>query len=121
MKQELCHLPMFLRWRCLTHECGSYNFSQLVRHDIDSCEIIREETVGIIKPKSFGGYKGDLGRTYISEYQEEIRSKQKNESKLQKWLAWRAKKLRQIYRYKKRFANYSKRVQQYQRKENQKR
>ena len=117
MKQELQHLPIFLRWRCLTHECGSYNFCQLVRHDIDSCEIIREETVGVIKPKSFGGYKGDLGRTYIAEYHDEIRQKQKSESKLQQWLTWRAKKLREIYRYKKRFANTYKRIQQYQRKE----
>ena len=114
------HPRMFLRWRCLTHECGSYNFTQLVRHEISSCEIIREETVGVVKPKTFGGYKGDLGRSHIPEYLEEIRQKQINDSYLTKWLAYRAKRIREIYRYR-RNANTYQTIRFNQRKKNQKR
>ena len=118
MEQQLQHLPVFTRWRCITHDCGSYNFNQLIRHEIESCEILREATVGVIKPKSFGGYKGDVGRSHLQEYQDQVRDQQINESKVQRWLAWRAKELRRIYRYKRRFANQYKRIQQYQRKKN---
>ena len=114
------HERMFLRWRCLTHGCGSYNFNQLIRHEIHSCEIIREQTVGVVKPKSFGGYKGDLGRGHIKEYQEEVRQQQIDDGRLAQWLAYRAKKIREIYRYR-RNANPYQTIRFNSRKKNQKR
>jgi len=118
MEQQLQHLPIFSRWRCLTHDCGNYNFNNMIRHEIDSCDIISEETVGVVRPKSFGGFGGDTSRRYLQEYQDQVRDQQINESKVQRWLAWRAKELRRIYRYKRRFANQYKRIQQYQGKKN---
>jgi len=93
------HLQVFNRWRCITHDCGSYNFNQLVRHEIPTCDITTEETVGVIKPKTFGGKNGDLGRAFIPDHQESIRQKQKDESKITKWLVYRTRRIREIYRY----------------------
>ena len=94
------HLQIFTRWRCTTHDCGSYNFNQLVRHEVSSCDIIRENTVGVIKPKSFGGYNGDLGRAYIKEYQDGLREKQIQDNVLKDWLKYREKSYRETYRHK---------------------
>ena len=55
---------IFLRWKCLTHACGSYNFNNLNRHEMHDCKVIREETVGIVKPKTYGGHNGDVSRKW---------------------------------------------------------
>jgi hypothetical protein len=99
---------MFNRWRCITHECGSYNFNTLLRHEINSCNIVIERTCGIIKPKTFGGYNGDLSRGYIPEYREQIREKEIERSQMNKWIDYTIKKRRE-------FANKHKRLLLYQR------
>ena len=79
------HLPLFERWICLTHNCGSYNFNMKGRHEIESCNIITEVTVGIIKPKTFGGYNGNVSRHYLPEWQEAARRNDLEKHALTKW------------------------------------
>lgn len=67
------HLPMFIRWHCLTHNCGSYNFNRLGKHEMPWCDIVKEETVGILYPKTFGGVNGNVGRHYFRDWQEYAR------------------------------------------------
>lgn len=67
----------FTRWNCLTHQCGSYNFNMLGRHEMPWCNIILQETNGIIKPKTFsnpdiGGCNGNISRHYYPDWQEEV-------------------------------------------------
>lgn len=64
--------PIFSRWTCVTHKCGSYNFNAIMRHTIygegaNDCDIYREETIGIIKPKTFGGVNGDIGKQHFTD------------------------------------------------------
>ena len=62
------HKPIFPRWRCNVHKCGSYNFNMLIRHETPWCEISTEHTVGVVKPKTFGGYNGDLSRKFLKDW-----------------------------------------------------
>lgn len=55
---------IFSRWVCKTHNCGSYNFNLVGKHEMDNCDITREDTVGVVKPKTFGGRNGDLHRKW---------------------------------------------------------
>lgn len=67
LEKKIVHFStpqLFLRWVCKIHKCGSYNFNNLIRHEMDNCDIENEETVGIIKPKTFGGYNGDVSRKW---------------------------------------------------------
>ena len=100
---------MFSRWRCLTHYCGSYNFNQLGRHSINGCDIVKENTVGIIKPKTYGGFNGDLGRGFIKEYLEMLRQGQIQESAIARWNKFKVKndkKFKRIQRYKRKYNSY---------------
>lgn len=58
---------IFTRWKCLTHKCGSYNFTNLHRHLMNNCEIIEEKTLGIVRPKTYGGYNGDVSRHFFQK------------------------------------------------------
>jgi len=62
------HLPIFTRWICRKHNCGSYNFNNLGRHEMPWCDIVTEDTAGIIRPKTFGGYNGDVSRHYFKDW-----------------------------------------------------
>lgn len=64
------HLPMVNRWKCLVHNCGSYNFNNMDRHEMPWCKIITEQTVGVILPGTFGGYNGNLSRQYFKDWHE---------------------------------------------------
>lgn len=81
------HLPVFTRWVCKKHKCGSYNFNQLLRHEMPWCDIITEDTVGVIKPKTFGnpGGKGDLNRDKFPDWVEYSR---RNDVDLHKMVSW---------------------------------
>jgi len=96
------HLPVFIRWRCTVHNCGSYSFDNLASHEIDSCNIIREETVGVLKPKTWGGMNGNVSRHYVKEWIADCRDKQMEENKILQWIYYRKKviKKRYIDRYK---------------------
>lgn len=103
----MTHGRLFGRWRCITHDAGSYNYNQLLRHEIDSCDIITEYTVGIVKPKTFGGFNGDISRQYLPEYIEDIQKKELERAALQKWDGFIEKK---------KHANKFKRIYKHQRK-----
>lgn len=54
---------VFTRWICKTHHCGTYNVNNMFfRHLMKDCEIKSQETLGIIRPATFGGINGDIGR-----------------------------------------------------------
>jgi len=57
--------PIFNKWHCRTHKCGSYNVQNLSRHEMDDCDIYWEQTEGIVRPKTYGGYNGNVGRQYF--------------------------------------------------------
>lgn len=112
------HSLVWNRWRCVTHDCGSYNFNSLIRHEIHSCKILTESTVGIIKPKTFGGFHGDLGRGYLHDFQEELRYKQSQESALKKWKEYRDKHDYWDFKYPRRYDKDIKRIFRHSRKKN---
>lgn len=79
------HLPMFTKWKCLKHNCHSYNFNMLGRHEMPWCEIITEVTVGIVKPKTSGGLNGNLGKHYFPDWIEYV---QKNDMEIHAIKSW---------------------------------
>ena len=98
------HLPIFTKWHCKTHNCGSYNMNALNRHYWDSCDIDYENTVGVIKPKSYGGFNGDLGRDNFKEWQLELKQKDKRKHAISNWNKYskskqRPKRKRHAHRY----------------------
>jgi len=80
------HLRIFTRWRCLTHNCGSYSTGNFTHHVWDECEIVYEDTVGIVKPKTFGGFNGDVSRKHFPEWKKYTNKKV---NRLQKIKAWK--------------------------------
>ena len=61
------HKPqVFLRYLCKTHDCGTYSVGNMMnRHVMDDCVVITQETLGIIRPATFGGLNGDIGRIHF--------------------------------------------------------
>ena len=58
--------PVFTRYICKTHNCGTYNVTNMMfRHSMKSCEIVVQQTLGIIRPATYGGHNGDIGRRYF--------------------------------------------------------
>lgn len=99
-KQQYCHPPLFKRWRCLTHDVGSYNFNWLVKHVIDDvCEVITDITVGVVKPKTYGGLNGNIGRDNFPEWHQKIRLAQSHKSIKEKWEKFLIKQRREIQRH----------------------
>lgn len=80
------HLRIFTRWRCITHNCGSYSMNNLIRHEMETCEIVYEDTVGVVKPKTFGGHNGDVSREYFPDWK---RLQNKKRDRLDKIKAWK--------------------------------
>lgn len=115
------HLPVFPRWRCIEHDCGSYSFSNLSNHQIDSCIILREETVGVVRPKTWGGFNGNVSRHYMKEWINECRNKQMEENKILQWILYRKKMIKRKYINKYKNANRYQRVQKNQGKESKRR
>ncbi len=99
------HLPMWPRWKCLTHDCGSYNFGSLGRHEMPWCNIIKEHTIGIMKPKTFGGHNGDLGRNWFKDWHDYNNRHHINKKIIQTW-----KEKQKLIGRKGRYAYRSKRI-----------
>jgi len=58
--------PIFTRYICKTHNCGTYNVtSMMFRHVMKPCIIVTQQTLGIIRPATFGGHNGDISRKYF--------------------------------------------------------
>lgn len=54
---------VFKRYICTVHKCGTYSVnSMFFRHLMKTCDIKTQETLGIIRPATFGGVNGDIGR-----------------------------------------------------------
>ncbi len=116
MRQQ--HGRLFNRWRCTEHNVNAYDFNQLHRHCIDEiCNIITEQTVGVIKPKSFGGYHGDLSRKFLPEWEAIQKQKQMVDSMKAKFDSFRKRQQKRIYRYRKNDKN-TQRIFRDKRKEN---
>ncbi len=53
----------FTRYICETHNCGTYNVHNMYyRHMMKDCVFRQQETLGIIRPATYGGVNGDIGR-----------------------------------------------------------
>lgn len=58
--------PTFVRYICETHHCGTYNVNLMMfKHIMKDCIIKEQETLGIIRPATFGGYNGDISRKFF--------------------------------------------------------
>ena len=98
--KQYCHPPMFTRWRCLTHDAGSYNFNWLLRHDIENvCEIITDVTVGVVKPKTYGRPNGDIRRSNYPEWSQKVKLEQSHKAIKEKWELYIKKKREDIKRF----------------------
>ena len=52
----------------MTHNCGTYNLTYMeTAHAMPDCDIIFEQTLGVVKPKTFGGRNGDISRVYFQK------------------------------------------------------
>jgi len=97
---QYCHPPLFNRWRCLTHDAGSYNFNWLVKHVIDDvCEIVTDITVGVIKPKTYGTENGNICRDQYPEWHQKMRLSQSHKAIKEKWELYIRKERENIKRY----------------------
>ena len=97
---QYCHPPMFNRWRCLTHDAGSYNFNWLLRHDIEGvCEIVTDITVGVVKPKTYGRPDGNIKRDQYPEWHQLVKLKQSHKAIKDKWQLYITKKREDIQRF----------------------
>ncbi len=116
MRQQ--HGRIFSRWRCTEHDAGSYNFNNMHRHIIDDlCVIVIEDTVGVIKPKTFGGYNGDVSRKFLPEWENIQKQKQMVDSMKAKFDSFRKRQQKRIYRYRRNDKN-TQRIFRDKRKEN---
>jgi len=96
------HLRMFSRWKCLTHNAGSYNFNALNRHFIENVCLIHEDvTVGVVKPKTFGGVNGDVGRHHYPEWHQLQKLKQQEHLMKDKWSTFLERKRLEIVKTRK--------------------
>ena len=99
-EQQYCHPPLFNRWRCLTHDAGSYNFNWLLRHDIENvCEIVTDITVGVVKPKTYGREDGDIRRDRYPEWAQKTKLAQSHKAIKEKWENYLTKKRDDIRHY----------------------
>lgn len=64
----------FTRYICKTHNCGTYNVGKMYNtHEMKDCVIIEQVTLGIIRPATFGGLNGDIGRGHFLGVNEIVR------------------------------------------------
>ena len=81
---------------------------------MSTCDLVSEDTVGVCKPKTFGTVSGELSRSFFNDWTKEIRAKEMERSAVRKWIAYRAKQVKEYYR--KKYANRSQGIQRYKRK-----
>jgi hypothetical protein len=100
---------MFWRWRCLKHGCRSYNFNLLNKHEFDNCDIVKDMTVGIVKPKTTGGVNGDISRNNYPDWIELCKFKENQKRLSDKWNTFIENRRIEISKFKKN-ANRSRRL-----------
>ena len=62
---------IFIRYVCKTHNVGTYNPNTMSqRHEMPDCDIVKEETLGIIRPATYGGVNGDISRVHFQKPRE---------------------------------------------------
>jgi hypothetical protein len=84
------------------------------RHEFEACEIVTDVTVGVIKPKTYGGVNGDISRANYSDWIELCKFKENQKKIFSKWGAFVEKERLKIFNYRKhKHANRSKRVLQH--------
>ena len=59
----------FSYWWCEKHQCGSFNFNNLSRHEMPFCDI-RKDVRYLHKPRTIGGHNGDVSRKYYKDWDE---------------------------------------------------
>lgn len=79
------HLPIFYRYICTVHKCGTYNVNVMARHEMPWCNVEKEATVGVVKPKTFGGYNGNITKHYFPDWTEHVR---RNDNEIHAIKAW---------------------------------
>ncbi len=56
----------FTRWLCATHNCGTYSINLMMfKHLMKDCDIKQQETLGIVRPATYGGHNGDISRKFF--------------------------------------------------------
>ncbi len=95
------HGRLFSRWRCITHKTGSYNYNLMSRHEFEACDIVSDVTVGIVKPKTYGGVNGDISRNSYPDWVELCRFKENQKKIFSAWGKFIEKKRVEIYKYRK--------------------
>jgi len=101
----------------VVHGCGSYSFTNLWRHEISNCVLSIEETVGVVRPKTYGGFHGDVSKHYLPDFEKQVRDKQLQDSRLQQWIHYREKKMKE-YIKKRHYAYRTKQILQDKREQN---
>lgn len=76
-------------WECLTHECGSTNFNNLMRHEWEVCDIVKKS--GTPKSKTWhnaekGGLNGDISRKFYRDWDKFCLMKQQKTQIKDTWI-----------------------------------
>ena len=103
------HKEIFSRWTCTTHKCGSYNYNMLLRHETPWCKIGEQSTIGIVKPKTYGGYNGDLSRKFLKDWNDFFTQAARRVALVKQWNRYSRTKRS------KKHANRSRRISKYKR------
>jgi len=74
----------FSHWRCETHDCSSFNFNNLTRHMMPWCDIKKSERYPS-KPRTIGGYHGDVSRKYFADWIDYCKKKELDKIKEISW------------------------------------
>ncbi len=90
----------------MIHKSGSYNFNLMEGHEFNACEIVTDMTVGIIKPKTYGGINGDISRNSYPDWVELCRFKENQKKIFNTWNKFIEKRRIEIHKYRQnKFAN----------------
>ena len=76
---------------------------------MENCIIITENTVGVVKPKTFGGEAGQVSRSHFSDFAETVKAKEKERTILNSWSKYRDRIVKEYH--KKKNADRYKRLQ----------
>ena len=63
-KKDSGNTRFFTQYVCRTHNCGTCNINQMARHIMDECDTYERVIPHWHKPRTFGGYNGDINRRY---------------------------------------------------------
>ena len=57
----------------------------MARHEMPWCDISTEETVGLRRPKTYGGMNGNVGRAYFKDWNEYVQRHDRNRHDIKVW------------------------------------